>query len=111
MNIKNYFFDGGNITAAYVTQGDIVPANTKRKITAAIICNDTAIAKTFTLRIVGSAGAGAIVLISARTIEPNESYTCQELIGRGMNAGGYIEALADVTGMDFKFEALNITNG
>jgi hypothetical protein len=111
MAIKNYFFDGGNVTAAFVTQGDIVPDNTKRKITAAIVCNDTLVAKLFTARVVGSAGATAVTVISARTIDPGESYICPELVGRGMGPGGYVEVMADVTGMDFKFEAINITNG
>jgi hypothetical protein len=109
--ITNYFFDGGNVSAALVTQGDVVPANTKRKITGAVVCNDTAAAKLFTAQMVGSAGAGAVTLISARTINPGESYTCPELVGRGMGPGGYLQVSADVTGMDFKFEALNITNG
>lgn len=111
MTIANYFFVGGNITAALVTQGDVVAANTKRKITAAVICNKTAVAKTFTVLMVGETAAAAVTIISARTIAPGESYTCPELVGRGMNAGGYIQASADVTGMDFKYEAFNITNG
>ena len=111
MTISNYFFDGGNVTAALATQGDIVPANNKRKITGAVVCNDTGLAKTFTAVIVGSATAAAVTLISARTISPGESYTCPELVGRGMNTGGYLQVSADVAGMDFKFEALNITNG
>lgn len=111
MAILSYFFDGGQVTAAYVTQGDVVPANNKRKISAAIVCNDTAIAKTFTAQIIGSAGAAAITLISDLVINPGESYTCPELVGRGMNAGGYIQVKSDVAGMDFKFEAFNITNG
>lgn len=111
MGITNYFFIGGNVTAAYATQGTVVPANTKRKITAAIVCNDTAVAKAFSARIVGETAAGAVMLIDAITIDPHKSYLCPELVGRGMNAGGYIEVLGDVTGMDFKYEAFDITNG
>ena len=113
MGIINYFFDGGNITGVAVTQGSIVQANTKRRITAAVICNPTAVAKTFTVYVIPSGGtAGATnTYISARTIAPGESYTCPELVGRGLNAGGFIQALADVTGMTFKYEALDISNG
>lgn len=113
MSISNYFFDGGNVTAAAVTQGTVVPANTRRKITAAIVCNSTAVAKTFTAHVIPSGGtAGATnMYISARTIAPGESYTCPELVGRGMNAGGFVQVLADVTGMTFKYEAFDITNG
>lgn len=111
MTISNYFFDGGNVTAAAATQGTVVGANIKRKITAAIICNKTAVAKTFTATITGSTAATSVTVISARTIAPGESYPCPELVGRGMNAGGFLQALADVTGMDFKFEAFDTTNG
>ncbi len=111
MNLVNYFFIGGNVTAAYATQGNVVPANTKRKITAAIVCNDTAVNKTFSARIIGETAASPVMLIDTITVEAHKSYLCPELVGRGMNAGGYIEALADVTGMDFKFEAFDITNG
>lgn len=111
MTISNYFFDGGNIGAALAVQGEVVPANVKRKITAAIVTNDTGTAKVLTITIQGSTAGGTIVLISGRTIDPGESYLCPELIGRGMSAGGFIQAGADVTGMDFKYEAINITNG
>ena len=111
--ITNYFFDGGNVTAVAATQGIAVPANTKRKITAAIITNSTAVAKTFTAHVIPSGGtAGATnMYISARTIAAGESYTCPELVGRGMNTGGFIQVLADVTGMTFKDEACDITTG
>lgn len=113
MTITKYFFDGGNVTNAAVTQGTVVPANTRRQITAAIVCNSTAVAKTFTAHVIPSGGtAGATnMYISARTIAPGESYTCPELVGRGLNAGGFVQVLADVTGLTFKFEALDITNG
>ncbi len=113
MAISNYFFDGGNVTAAAVTQGTVTPANTRRKITAAIICNSTGVAKTFTAHVIPSGGtAGATnMYISARTIGAGESYLCPELVGRGMNAAGFIQVLADVTGMTFKYEAFDITNG
>ena len=113
MTISNYFFDGGNVTASAVTQGTVTPANTKRRVTSAVICNSTAIAKTFTAYVIPSAGtAGATnMYISARTIAAGETYTCPELVGRGMNAGGFVQVLADVTGMTFKYEAYDTTNG
>ena len=112
MSISNYFFDGGNVTAAAVTQGTAVPVNTRRRITAAIICNSTDIAKTFTAHVIPSGGTALAtnMYISARTIAAGESYTCPELVGRGMNTGGFVQVLADATGMTFKYEALDITN-
>lgn len=113
MAITNYFFDGGNVTTSAVTQGTEVPANTKRKITSAAVCNSTASAKTFTAHVVpvGGTAAATNMYISARTIAAGETYTCPELVGRGMNAGGFVQVLSDVTGMTFKYEAIDITNG
>lgn len=111
MAISNYFFDGANVPAAATTQGTVVGPNTRRKITAAAVCNKTAVAKTFSATVQGSAAAAPVTLISARTIAPGETYLCPELVGRGMNTGGFIQTLADVTGMDFKYEAFEITNG
>lgn len=111
--IQNYFFAGGNVPVANTTQGEIVPANTKRKITAAAVCNSTAVAKLFTVYLVPNGGAAGPTntYISARTIAPGETYLCPELVGRGQNAGDTIQTIADVTGLTFKFEAFNITNG
>lgn len=111
--ISNYFFDGGNVPAVVTTQGQIVPVNTKCKITAAIVTNTTGVAKLFTVYLVPFGGVAGVTntYISARTIAPGESYTCPELVGRGMNAGGFLQTLADVTGLTFKYEAFNITNG
>jgi hypothetical protein len=111
--ITNYFFDGGNVPAAVTTQGDTVPAGSKRKITAAIVTNTTAVAKIFTAYLVPNGGAAGPTntYISARTINPGESYLCPELVGRGQNAGAALQTLADVTGLTFKYEAFNITNG
>lgn len=111
MTISNYLYDGATINAVLETQGDVVPANTKRKLTAAIVTNDSAVAKLLTITMKGSAAGPTIVLINARTIDPGESYLCPELVGRGMNTGGFIQTIADVAGMDFKYEAFNITNG
>ncbi len=111
MELSNYFYDGGNVPAALTTQGTVVGANTRRKLTAAIVCNKTAVAKTFTVTLQGSTAATPVTLIDALTIGPHKSYLCPELIGRGMNAGGFIQTNADVTGMDFKYEAFEITNG
>lgn len=109
MGITNYFFDGGNITTSMVTQGDVVAANNKRKITGAVICNDGGTAKAVTVQVVGSGTATPVTVLSGFVIGGFESYTVTELIGRGMNAGGYVQAMADLTGLDFKFEAINFS--
>lgn len=109
MGITNYFFDGGNITTAMVMQGDEVATNNKRKITGAVVCNDGGTPKALTVQVVGSGTATPVTVISGLIIGGGESYMCPELVGRGMSAGGYIQAMADLTGLDFKFEAITFT--
>lgn len=109
--ISNYFFDGGQTTTGLATQGGVVPANVKRKISGAVVCNTTAGAVKFTATVKGSAAGAAVTVISARTLNPGESYTCLELIGRGMMPGGLVQVMSDVAGLDFKYEAFDITNG
>jgi hypothetical protein len=41
----------------------------------------------------GSAGASNLI-IDARTIAPDETYTCPELVGHVLEAGGFISTLA-----------------
>lgn len=41
----------------------------------------------------GSAGANNLV-IDARAIAPDETYTCPELVGHALEAGGFISTLA-----------------
>lgn len=106
MSVQKYFYAGGNVPAAFAAAGTVVAANTKRQITSAIVCNDTGAVRLFSARIVGEGGAAAVNLIYSRAIGIGESYLCPELVGRGMNAGGYIEVQGDVTGLDFKFESL-----
>jgi hypothetical protein len=41
----------------------------------------------------GSAGASNLI-IDARTIVPDETYTCPELVGQALDVGGFISTLA-----------------
>lgn len=41
----------------------------------------------------GSAGASNLIL-DARTVAPDETYTCPELVGHVLEAGGFISTLA-----------------
>jgi hypothetical protein len=41
----------------------------------------------------GSAGASNLI-IDARTVAPDETYTCPELVGHVLDAGGFISTLA-----------------
>jgi hypothetical protein len=43
--------------------------------------------------VAGSAGASNLI-IDARSIVPDETYTCPELVGQALEAGGFISTLA-----------------
>ena len=56
------------------------------------ICNNL----TFSCNLVtvsGSAGASNLI-IDARTIVPDETYTCPELVGQALESGGFISTIA-----------------
>jgi len=60
------------------------------------VTNTSANNVTFSVNLVtvsGSADASNLI-INARTIAPNETYTCPELIGHVLEAGGFISTLA-----------------
>ncbi len=105
-SVSNYFFDGGNVTNAAVTQGTPTPDGKKRRVTSAIVCNPTGGVLSFTAYVIPSGGTAGTTntYISARALAAGESYSCPELVGRGMNAGGFIQALGSAGGLTFKYE-------
>jgi uncharacterized membrane protein YjjB (DUF3815 family) len=111
MAIKNYIYEGGVLTAAATVQGAAVGTLTKRVITAAALVNTTGAAVAATVYLVPSGGAvgAANALISARTINPGETYFCPELVNQGINEGGSVQALG--LGLTFRYAAKDITNG
>ena len=58
--------------------------------------NTTGVAATLTVNLVASGGAAgaANIIISAKTLQPGESYTFPELVGHVLNAGDFISTLA-----------------
>lgn len=103
-----YAFDGAQLTGAAATYGSAVPALTKRVIKSAQLCNTTAAPVACTVYIVPSGGtAGASnTYVSARTIAAGETYNCPELVGQGINAGGFVQALG--LNVTFKYTAVDI---
>jgi len=73
------------------------PANTKTTISAMTLTNTSAGARTVTVYLVtsgGSAGPANAVLVT-KTIDEYASYNVKEAIGHTLEAGGFIQALAD----------------
>jgi hypothetical protein len=111
MAIKNYIHEGAVLAAAAGAQGEAVGALTKRVITAAALVNttDAPVAASVYLVPSGGSAAAANALISARTINPGETYFCPELVNQGLNQGGQV--FASGLGLTFRFAAKDITNG
>ena len=70
--------------------------NVKAIIDKFTVTNTSANNVTFSCNLVtvsGSAGASNLI-IDTRTIVPDETYTCPELVGQSLEAGGFISTLA-----------------
>jgi len=70
--------------------------NVKAIIDKFTVTNTSANNVTFSCNLVtvsGSAGASNLI-IDARTIVPDETYTCPELVGQALDVGGFISTLA-----------------
>jgi hypothetical protein len=102
MAVTPYIYDGGTLTAAATQQGTTVPALTKRIIKSASLVNTTGAPIAATVSLV-TAAAAVITHISARPIAAGESYPCPELIGKGLNTGGFVQALGN--GLTFMYTA------
>jgi len=70
--------------------------NAKAIIDKFTVTNTSATNATFScnlVTVVGTANA-ANLIIDARTIVPDETYTCPELVGQALDSGGFISTLA-----------------
>lgn len=70
--------------------------NCKTVIDKFTVTNTTAGNVTFSVNLVtsgGSAGASNLIL-DARSIAPDECYTCPELVGQALESGGFISTIA-----------------
>ncbi len=70
-------------------------------IDKATVTNTNAAAQTFSVNIVnsgGSAGASNLV-IDNRSVQPDETYTCPELVGHVLGPGDFISTIASAATM------------
>jgi len=72
-------------------------ANTRVRITAATVTNDSATARYISFHLVPSGGAvgDAYLILNQRVIGDKESYTLPELIGHVMDTGDFLSAIAE----------------
>lgn len=106
--ITPYIFEGGVLTAAAATYGTVVPVSTKRIIKSASLINTTAAPVQCSVYLVpsGATASSANIKISLRAIAAGETYSCPELIGKGLNAAGFVQALG--LGVTFDYTATDI---
>lgn len=109
MTTTVYVFDPAQLTGSAATYGTVVSALTKRIFKSASVTNTTGAPVALTVYLVptgGTAGA-ANTVISARALAAGETYNCPELIGKGLNAGGFLQALG--TSLTLSYSATDIT--
>lgn len=111
MTIQTYVHEGAVLGAAAAVQGTPVGTLTKRVISSAALVNTTAAAVPASVFLVpsGQNPDASHTLISARPIAPGETYSCPELINKGLNPGGTVQALGN--GLTFLYTAKDIING
>lgn len=86
--------------------------NVQTRIDKCTVCNTTAGALTFSIYKVASAGsAGATnTLISTRSINAGETYTCPEVVGHWLNSGDFLAAIASAaTSLTLQASGIQVT--
>lgn len=106
MAVNPYIFDGAVLGGALADQGAVVPTLTRRIIKSASLVNTTAAPIAGTVAIVAPDGTTVITHISARSIAAGETYPCYELVNKGVNPGGKVQAMG--TGLTFMYTALDL---
>jgi len=72
------------------------PASTKAVIDKFTVTNTSATAASLSVNLVttSSSPAASNLILDARVIAPDETYTCPELVGQALESGSYISTLA-----------------
>lgn len=72
------------------------PASTKAIIDKFTVTNTSATAASLSVNLVttGESPGASNLILDTRVIAPHECYSCPELTGQGLEAGGYISTLA-----------------
>jgi hypothetical protein len=84
-----------NVAATYYT----VPTSTTTRITKATFCNDHTAVVTVTINLVPSGGSAAYGnrITKTKNLSPGETWSCPDVEGHHLEAGGFISMLASVT--------------
>lgn len=76
--------------------GQYAATNCKTIIDKFTVTNTSAVNVQFSCNLVAEGGvvSDSNLVLKARTIAPNETYTCPELVGQVLESGGFISTLA-----------------
>ena len=81
-----------NANATYYTS----PNSTGTIIDKCTVTNVSASPVTVTINLVASGGAAGVTnaVLSSKTVQVNECYTCPEIVGQFLPSGGFLSAIA-----------------
>lgn len=109
MTTSVFVLDGTLLTASAATYGAAVPTLTKRVFRAMKLYNGTAAPVQCEVHLIASGGTASDTnRVILRTLAVEETYTCPEIIGEGLNAGGFVQALG--LNCSIRYTATDITN-
>ncbi len=88
---------GSQLTTSLATYGTAVGTGRRQRIDKCTVCNSTATARWFDFHLVPSGGSADATnqLIDGKVVAAGETYTCPEVVGHTMEAGGFIRAVAE----------------
>ena len=86
--------------------------NVRAIIDKATVTNTDTVSRTFSVNIVTSGGSAgnANLVIDTRTVQPDETYLCPELVGHVLAPGGFISTIAsNATALTLRVSGREIT--
>jgi hypothetical protein len=86
--------------------------NVRAIIDKATVTNTDTVARTFSVNIVTSGGSAgnANLVIDTRTVQPDETYLCPELVGQALGPGDFISTIASAaTALTMRVSGREIT--
>lgn len=86
--------------------------NVRAIIDKATVTNTDTVSRTFSVNIVTSGGAAGVsnLVIDTRTVQPDETYLCPELVGHVLAPGGFISTIAsNATSLTLRVSGREIT--
>lgn len=85
-----------NLAAAQTTQ--YTATNVAAIIDKCTVTNYGSVAATVSINLVtsGSTAASSNLVLQNKTLQPGETYTCPEVVGHALAAGGFISTVASV---------------